>query len=106
MGLYGAVDGKANHVVQKIVTDSTDDVRRSDYIPLSTSLLAVRVECVLLRVVEVGFECYSRIGLERWVRSRANVEAILLGTSLQEEALRLEASILETLCEVDDQVSW
>jgi hypothetical protein len=102
MCLHGAIDGEADHVVEQVVTDGADNVRRPHHVPLGAGLLAICVERILLWVVEIGLERYPGVCLERRVRGRADVEAILLGTSLKEEALWLEAGVLETLCEVDD----
>ena len=106
VGLHGAVDGEAYHMVKQVITNGPYDVRRPDDVPLGAGLLAVRVEGVFLRVVEIALERDARVGLERWVRSRADVEAVLLGPRLQQEALGREAGVLEALCEVDDQVGW
>ena len=54
---------------------------------MDTVLLAMLEEEVLLRIVEVGLELDSGVGLDVWSASRAHMYAVVLGSSLQYEAL-------------------
>lgn len=71
---------------------------------MGADLLAVGGESVFLRVVEVVLQGDPWVALERRVRGGPDVEAVVLGSGLKEEALGFELGVLETLGEVDYEV--
>ena len=50
MCLHSRINREANHVVEQIVSDGSDDVRRSDDVPLSADFFAVCEQGILLTV--------------------------------------------------------
>jgi hypothetical protein len=77
-------------VVQCAVADGADDVAGPHDVPCDASFGAVGREDVFLGVVEVCLEVDPRVGFEGGVCCRADVEAVVLCASLQEEAFGLQ----------------
>lgn len=96
MCAYRSIHGEPEHIVQQVVPDRADDIRRAHNIPSSSSLLAVCEELVLLprlrsarslraldsytRIVEVVLQRDPRVRFEGRRGNRPDVEAVMLRT--------------------------
>lgn len=106
VSLHSSVHSKAYHMIQGAMRDCTDDVRRSNDVPLDTSFLAVVKERIFLRVVEIVFQVDSWITLERGIRCWTNVKAVMLRSCLEEKPLWLQISVTQSAQEILQQGSY
>lgn len=87
VGLDRGVDRDTDHMIEQVVTDSSNDVRRTNNLPLSPRLAAIGRENIFLGIIEVALRGDSGVGLKGWAGGWSYVESILLCSSLQEEPL-------------------
>lgn len=104
MSLHSPIHGKANHMVQQVVSDGAYDIRWTYNVPLGTDLLAICCQAIFLWVVEVVLQLHTLVSLEARICGRTDVKAVMLRACLQQEALRSQSSIFETLHEVHDEI--
>ena len=90
-------------MVQEVVSDSADDVRGTDNIPLGARFLAVRRKEVFLRIVEVILQSHPRIGLKGGAGGWTDVESIVFGAGLEQEPFWREVGQPKSPNEVLDQ---
>jgi hypothetical protein len=107
VGADGGVDGEGVEGVHGGVVDGADDPRRADDIPGCTGVgLAVVEQKVFLGVVEVGFEGDAGIGFEEGGAGAAEVDAVVLGAGLEEDAGRGEGGEREGGEEIAEECRW
>lgn len=104
--LDGGINAKADKMVQRAVAHGADDVRRAYHVPGDVDGLAVGCEGVFLLVVEVAVDMDAGIRLEGRDGRGAEVEGVVLGARLQEEALGVQVGGLESCDEVGEQRNW
>ena len=93
-------------MVKQVVTNGSNDVRRTNNAPLGTGFSAVGGKDIFLAVVEVCFRSDSGVGLKRRAGGRANMESVLFGTGLQEKSLGLEFGFLESPNKILEEITW
>lgn len=101
--LDSGIDAKPDEMVQRAVAHGTDDVRRTDDVPGDVDGLAVGCEGVFLLVVEVAVDVHARVRLEGRDGRGAEVECVVFGARLEEEALGIQAGGLEGCDEVGEE---
>ena len=85
MRLHCGIYGKRVQSVHRGIVDGTDDPCRADDIPRGARVLAVLVQEVFLRIVEVGLDGHARVRLRKRCACDAKMDSIVLCTSLKNE---------------------